>query len=114
VNFSAENYAIPHCVNSHSIAESPSLGKLGDNVLLSSAGGQGNTGGEGPRPSIFSSNPPAPTLEPDRGAVPVYGQGDNPTSFTTAGHGERLTSDNTYNTSNGKVDLCDRSGDNHK
>jgi len=94
--------------------------KRGDIVFLSSTGGEGsnpNTGGEPSKPSIFIKDPNTggesskPSIfikdsntggEPSKPVIgtekpflnpfaPVYGQGENPTVFTTAEHGEKIT-----------------------
>ena len=89
--------AFSSCIDSHFIAENSSLVKRGDIVFLSSTGGEGsnpNIGGEASNPNIGGkvSNPSIVKMDPLlKPYAPVYGQGENPTVFTTADHGERIT-----------------------
>jgi hypothetical protein len=92
--------------------------------LLSSAGDQGNTGnlnttgGEGSGTSSSSSRPvimgPVQVYPIPIEGTPVPGQGENPTVFTVADHKQPLASYNTWNTSDGKVDFCELTGQNHR
>ena len=108
-NNSTEQFAFSNCMDSYPIAENSSSVKQGDHVFLSSTGGQGS------RPSIFKPEyqNANPIIEPFQKMAPVYGQGENPTMFTYAGHGDKLTPLNTCNTSDGKIDFCERTNGDH-
>jgi NADH-ubiquinone oxidoreductase chain 4 len=84
-----------------------------DHVFLSSnnpSSNTGDTGGEGSRPSIFTNPDYRRPASPEQVAVPLEGQGDNPTLFTAAKPGEPRTPYNSYNTSDGTVDSCEQNG----
>lgn len=89
-----------------------------DHVFLSSnnnpGSNTGDTGGEGSRPSIFTNPHYIRPITPPQLPVPVEGQGDNPTVFTTAKSGETKTPYNTFNMSDGNVSSCEyKEGANH-
>lgn len=114
--------ATEQCLNSmggdfHPIAGDSLSAK--DHVFLSSNNNPGsNTGdtgeGEASKPSIFTNPHYVRPVSPEKVPVPVEGQGDNPTLFTTAKPGEAHTAYNTFNISDGNVNSCEhKEGGNH-
>lgn len=65
---------------------------------------------EGSQPKILTLNAQSSQKTP----IPVHGQGDHPTYFTTANDGEKLHSYNTFNMSDGKVNFCEHTNKDHK
>lgn len=63
----------------------------------------------GTQSPIFSANPKPPLEVP----IPVHGQGDHPTFFTTANDGDKLNSYNTFNMAEGKVTFCESTNKDH-
>ena len=95
----------------------PNTNPTGGQVPVQNTGGgqvpvQNTGGGESSRPSIFSNDWRIIEHEPRR-IVPVQGQGDNPTLFTTAREGERMDTCNTFSVKDGQVDYCEYRGANH-
>ncbi|RYE12271.1 MAG: hypothetical protein EOP34_11140, partial [Rickettsiales bacterium] len=103
ISSSTEQYLIPMGTESDPMAANSLAGK--GHVFLSSTGNpnvntnptegqvpvQNATGGEGSKPSIFANPDYIRPVTPERGPVPIDGQGDNPTMFTTAKQGDQLT-----------------------
>ena len=109
----AEQFAFANGMDSHFISESsPSV--KGGHVLLSSTGGEGSNPSTSNPASGTTSAVTTSTVTRGMPVAPVYGQGDNPTVFTAAQHGETIEFGNTYNTASGRVDYCERTNGEHQ